>query len=86
MQYRTKPFTINAVQWVDRGSLAEVEATFPDVQIEFDDGYDGEVIVRDELQGCWVNVNDGDYIIRGMKGEYYPCAAEVFEAKYEVDE
>lgn len=26
----------------------------------------------------------GDYIIRGVKGEFYPCKADIFEATYEA--
>jgi len=25
----------------------------------------------------------GDYIIKGLKGEYYPCKPDVFNMKYE---
>jgi hypothetical protein len=25
----------------------------------------------------------GDYIIQGIKGEFYPCKADIFEATYE---
>lgn len=25
----------------------------------------------------------GDYIIRGLRGEYYPCKPDVFQKKYE---
>ena len=28
--------------------------------------------------------NEGDYIIKGLCGEFYPCKPEVFEKKYEV--
>ena len=29
----------------------------------------------------------GDYIIKGIKGEFYPCRADIFELTYErVDE
>jgi len=50
--------------------------------------YDPEIIsvVWDKLHSTWVGVRIGDYIIKGMKGEFYPCAAEVFEAKYELIE
>ena len=27
----------------------------------------------------------GDYIIRGVKGEHYPCKSEIFEATYEAE-
>lgn len=26
----------------------------------------------------------GDYIIRGVQGEFYPCKPDIFEATYEV--
>ena len=26
----------------------------------------------------------GDYIIKGVKGEFYPCKPDIFEATYEV--
>jgi hypothetical protein len=28
--------------------------------------------------------NAGDYLIRGVKGEYYPCKPDIFEATYEA--
>jgi hypothetical protein len=27
----------------------------------------------------------GDYVIRGVKGEFYPCKPDIFEATYERD-
>ena len=46
---------------------------------------DDSVLIQvfDEIQNTWVTVNPKDYIIKGMKGEYYPCEQEVFETKYE---
>ena len=29
-------------------------------------------------------VSPGDWIIRGVKGELYPCRADIFELTYEV--
>jgi hypothetical protein len=28
----------------------------------------------------------GDYIIRGVQGEYYPCKPDIFEMTYEIVE
>lgn len=28
----------------------------------------------------------GDYIIKGLRGEFYPCKPDVFKMKYEVIE
>ncbi len=27
-----------------------------------------------------MKINDGDYIIKGVQGEYYPCKPDIFEA------
>ena len=35
------------------------------------------------LEGTMVALR-GDWIIRGVKGEFYPCKAEIFEATYEI--
>lgn len=40
-------------------------------------------VVWDKLHDTWVGVKDGQYIIKGMKGEFYPCDPDVFKAKYE---
>ena len=29
------------------------------------------------------NITEGDWIIRGVKGEFYPCKPDIFEATYE---
>ena len=34
------------------------------------------------LEG-WHHANYGDYIIRGVKGELYPCKADIFDMTYE---
>ena len=34
------------------------------------------------LEGA-MTVRTGDYVIRGIKGEHYPCKPDIFEATYE---
>ena len=34
------------------------------------------------LEGV-MSASPGDYIIRGVKGEFYPCRSDIFEATYE---
>ena len=50
-----------------------------------DRGDDPDVIasVYDKLHSTWVGVLKGQYIIRGLRGEYYPCDPEVFLDSYE---
>jgi hypothetical protein len=40
-------------------------------------------VVWDDIHSTWVGVREDDYIIKGMKGEFYPCDPEVFHTKYE---
>lgn len=37
------------------------------------------------LEGV-MTARKGDYIIKGVEGEFYPCASKVFEKTYEVIE
>jgi hypothetical protein len=37
------------------------------------------------LEGI-MRANVGDWIIKGVKGEFYPCRADIFEATYESSE
>ena len=30
-----------------------------------------------------MKVSEGDWIIKGIKGEFYPCKPDIFEATYE---
>jgi hypothetical protein len=30
-----------------------------------------------------LHISEGDWIIRGVKGEFYPCKPDIFEATYE---
>ena len=40
------------------------------------------VLIIKTLEGDMV-ASTGDYIIRGLRGEYYPCTPDVFQKKYE---
>jgi len=46
---------------------------------------DEEIVanVYDVLHESWIGVKIGQYIIKGTKGEFYPCDPETFEWKYE---
>ena len=41
-----------------------------------------EFEIFDYLHQTWVACKAGDFIIKGVKGEFYPCVKDVFEAKY----
>ena len=84
-KYKTRPFQIEAVRFTG-DNASEIVAFTNDRfrQGEWIPGERGlEWEVFDYLHATWVRVGVGDYIIRGSKGEYYPCEESVFEAKYE---
>jgi hypothetical protein len=41
----------------------------------------GDLMIR-TLEGD-MRVSPGDYVIRGVQGEFYPCKPDIFEATYE---
>ena len=86
-KFRKKPVVIEAVQYDGtRGSILE---TFrgPFTFINGDSQNDPYVIVQtleDGKNGEAEHVASiGDWIIRGVKGEFYPCKPDIFAATYE---
>lgn len=43
---------------------------------------DGGLVIK-TLEGEHI-ATIGDYIIKGVKGEYYPCKPDIFEMTYEL--
>jgi len=43
---------------------------------------DGFTLVIDTLEGI-MTVSPGDWVIRGVQGEFYPCKPDIFAATYE---
>jgi len=46
-------------------------------------GQDFNAAVYDMLHETWVGVKPGQWIIKGVKGEFYPCDPETFAETYE---
>ena len=77
MRYRTKPCEIEAVQWTGR-NVVEIMRFVKNESAIITNG----VLIIKTLEGDMV-ASTGDYIIRGLRGEYYPCKPDVFQKKYE---
>jgi hypothetical protein len=79
-RYRKKPVVIDAWQmqpgqapeWLTAGSIT---------QLIGDDGSVAVIIVH-TLEGD-MRAEMGDWIIKGVKGELYPCKPDIFAATYE---
>lgn len=82
MKYRKKPVVIESIQWEGTAiSLNAIMDTFKD--IKWTPGEMGSYSFNIEtLEGPHI-VSKGDFIIKGVKGEYYPCKPDIFEMTYE---
>ena len=47
------------------------------------DNLTGEYLQIKTLAG-WMTAIVGDWIIKGVKGEFYPCKSDIFERTYEA--
>ncbi len=79
-QFRKKPVVIAAVQITD----ATFDAPHPNEEHIIGVVYDPvrRLVEIPTLAGVMTG-QIGDWIIRGVKGEYYPCEPDVFAATYE---
>ena len=77
-KFRTKPVVIEAVQFNGHND-AECLAFCPTA---VDPVTRGPLLIIPTLEGD-MQVSKGDWIIRGVKGEFYPCKPDIFAATYE---
>ena len=83
MKYRKKPVVIEAVQWNGEPILFNVPKWLSNAQRSGRIGFitDNIGIIK-TLKGNMV-LSIGDYIIKDVQGEIYPCNPDIFEATYE---
>jgi hypothetical protein len=84
LRYRKKPVVIEAVQFTGSNLfeclrfMGEPEHVVNNPELHATDA----PIVR-TLEGD-MHTSPGDWIIRGVKGEFYPCKPDIFAATYEA--
>lgn len=76
-KYKTKPCEIEAIQWTGKNIIELLD--WGQGKILWNDVDD---LFIDTLEGR-MKANINDYIIKGLRGEFYPCKPDVFEKKYE---
>ncbi|KEI12784.1 hypothetical protein [Clostridium novyi] len=83
-KYRRKPVEIEAVQFVGDFTSYNKIKEFAKENIEIKGmGTTGPImLIVKTLEGNMI-VSVGDYIIKGVKGEFYPCKPDVFKKTYE---
>lgn len=83
MKYIKKSVEIEAVQFIDTPErICEIVAFVGgDRRVNYEDK-DNPFIPIETLEGT-MKANVGDYIIKGVKGEVYPCKPDIFDATYD---
>jgi hypothetical protein len=78
--FRKRPVTIEAMQLIDAASVLDIEEWINSSTT----GYNTNppTIWIDTLEGR-MTANAGDWIIKGVNGEFYPCRDEIFIKTYQ---
>lgn len=84
--YAKRPVVIQAEQWFGVKAVAEArimpltpEDTVCDICGKPNNAHGSIKTLEGDMRVC-----PGDWIIRGIKGEYYSCKPDIFEATYEI--
>ena len=81
-KYRKRPVEVEAIQF-DGWNWREVYQFMSDEPLAFTDDFrKDEYILIDTLEGV-MKAKVGDYIIKGVHGEFYPCKPDIFHETYE---
>jgi hypothetical protein len=89
-KYQKKPVTIEAIQWT-KETMDEALTWMPSNRLVI--RVLGMEDSNDSLQWTYeysiqtlegdMKISDGDFIIKGVKGEFYPCKPDIFEMTYD---
>jgi hypothetical protein len=80
-KYVKKPVVIEAVQWTgdNRREIFDF-CSLSYFNTDFETG-DLHLMIQ-TLEGT-MEASKGDFIIKGIKGEFYPCKPDIFELTYD---
>lgn len=86
MKFRKKPVVIDAWQWTGN-TLGDAIKFCEQFGVLFNMGsIKGKAgLIIETLEGNHL-AEKGDWIIKGVNGEFYPCKPDIFEKTYEVAE
>lgn len=75
-KYRKKPVVVEAVQFANSADIHEF------CKDKAREPVGKDYLEIETLEGV-MRANKGDYIIKGVAGEFYPCKPDIFEQTYE---
>lgn len=78
-RFRKKPVEIEAIQWDGNQRTFDLIEAWAGKPVNDTDGY---TLLIPTLEGT-MTASLNDWIIKGVKGEIYPCKPDIFAATYE---
>lgn len=94
MKYRKKPVVIEAIQITGEFQNFDAICEWAGVDFSADTDYAvckkarGDMVAKvyiDTLEGQ-MTAKVGDYLIKGIQGEFYPCKPDIFEKTYYTED
>lgn len=79
MRARKKPVEVEVVRWSGDNFIEIDEFITVEHETYPKDGF----IFIETLEGT-MKADIGDYIIKGVNGEFYPCKPDIFEKTYDI--
>lgn len=79
-KFRKRPVTIEAMQLTDAKSVLDIEEWINSGDVGF--STNPPTLWIDTLEGR-MEASTGDWIIKGIEGEFYPCKNEIFIKTYQ---
>ena len=79
-KYRKNPIVIEAIQWTG-DNLTDICKAWPDFKLSYTLTEKNDLGIYTLESLMWASV--GDYIIKGIKGEFYACKPDIFKETYE---
>ena len=80
--YVKRPVQIEAIQW-NGDNFAEIKKFCKDAMV----AYEGELVIPTLEDGKFIKAKhvatEGDFVIKGVHGEFYFCKPDIFEETYE---
>lgn len=84
-KYRKKPVVIDAKQWFFDGDHSKVHRWKPNDESQLCPKCENSMLCHgriEMLEGFHI-VSPGDWIIKGVEGEFYPCKPDIFQKTYD---
>lgn len=79
---RKKPVEVEFIQFTNMVHAGEIER-WSNLSAVYNDDNGSEIMFIDTLEGSMI-AKHGDYIIKGVGGEFYPCKPDIFHKTYDV--